>query len=729
MEDEDEDLKRAIALSMADGEAQSSAPREPILIEDSDDEDLKQAIALSLQGYNADKPSTEASNSVAMQASQSVNMSHNATTGHASSCTQPNATGLAGLDRIAMEQERLARVSARTCKRQREISPPALSRPSKVTRTLGTRDIGNVAICEAQTGSDQATRSAATIADGIGKTAAEVATTAAATTTAESMSLPVSDGRISYPDGRLFKTWAFRQARTGTEIKIEEVLERRTLKTALLSSFQVDFEWLFTKLDTQRTNFQFVLSEKDATRRAALKADLESLGPNVKACFPPLEGNANCMHSKLMLLFHPDKLRVAVPSANLVPYDWGEGGIMENTAWLIDLPRLEEGIDHEETPFLDELRYFLTKQGLSDTVLRSLDRFEWKGTSKYAFVHSITGPSYGKSMPRTGLMGLSTAVKRLCLTASDAHVDMAASSIGALNSKQLSLLSAASRGSLSVTSSADGTVTSLPPVPDFDPSRFRLYYPTHDYVKTSEGGIPSGGTIWLKRAHYTRPTFPTTVFRQYISTRKGLLSHCKLIFVRGTNVQGPVAYLYAGSANASESAWGTIVSDNKPGPKRGQVRITCRNWEAGVLIPVLGGPSSVSADGAVSKSGAAAATDDVKDVVSDGVEDKAPDAGNEAGLDREIEEEEETASNASTATDDNEDGNQPIEQAPQTSQTAQPAQRAHTAQVPDWEVFKPTIDGPFKVPSDPIGDNEPWYCEESVYGRGRMAMGGDEEEE
>jgi hypothetical protein len=37
------------------------------------------------------------------------------------------------------------------------------------------------------------------------------------------------------------------------------------------------------------------------------------------------------MHSKLMLLSHPSYLRIAVPSANLVPYDWGEaGGVMEN---------------------------------------------------------------------------------------------------------------------------------------------------------------------------------------------------------------------------------------------------------------------------------------------------------------------------------------------------------------------------------------------------------------
>ncbi len=44
------------------------------------------------------------------------------------------------------------------------------------------------------------------------------------------------------------------------------------------------------------------------------------------------------MHSKLMLLFHSEYLRIVVPSANLVPYDWGENnGVMENVS--SELPR------------------------------------------------------------------------------------------------------------------------------------------------------------------------------------------------------------------------------------------------------------------------------------------------------------------------------------------------------------------------------------------------------
>ena len=47
-----------------------------------------------------------------------------------------------------------------------------------------------------------------------------------------------------------------------------------------------------------------------------------------------MEGQINCMHSKLQLLSHPTHLRVVVPSANLVPYDWGETGVMENVSPL-----------------------------------------------------------------------------------------------------------------------------------------------------------------------------------------------------------------------------------------------------------------------------------------------------------------------------------------------------------------------------------------------------------
>ena len=75
---------------------------------------------------------------------------------------------------------------------------------------------------------------------------------------------------------------------------------------------------------------------------------------NVRLCFPSMEGQITCMHSKLMLLAHPGYLRVVVPTANLVPYDWGETGVMENSVFLVDLPRLPKG----QTTELEDMTFF-----------------------------------------------------------------------------------------------------------------------------------------------------------------------------------------------------------------------------------------------------------------------------------------------------------------------------------------------------------------------------------
>jgi hypothetical protein len=56
----------------------------------------------------------------------------------------------------------------------------------------------------------------------------------------------------------------------------------------------------------------------------------------VELCFPNMAGQINCMHSKLLLLFHTGYLRVVVPSANLVKFDWGDmDGVMENVRILL----------------------------------------------------------------------------------------------------------------------------------------------------------------------------------------------------------------------------------------------------------------------------------------------------------------------------------------------------------------------------------------------------------
>lgn len=116
------------------------------------------------------------------------------------------------------------------------------------------------------------------------------------------------------------------------------------------------------------------------------------------------------MHSKLQLLKYEDYLRIVVPSANLVSFDWGETGDMENVSlnlpvlfkarklltghsqilFIIDLPALDEpDVTRALTPFGEELLYFLKAKQLDDGLIKSLKKYDWTETKRYGFVHSM----------------------------------------------------------------------------------------------------------------------------------------------------------------------------------------------------------------------------------------------------------------------------------------------------------------------------------------------------
>ena len=73
-----------------------------------------------------------------------------------------------------------------------------------------------------------------------------------------------------------------------------------------------------------------VMEAKTDELRQQMLRETEHMRSYLRLCFPPMYTPINCMHSKLMLLFHEKKLRIAVPTANLLNFDWGETGKMEN---------------------------------------------------------------------------------------------------------------------------------------------------------------------------------------------------------------------------------------------------------------------------------------------------------------------------------------------------------------------------------------------------------------
>lgn len=104
---------------------------------------------------------------------------------------------------------------------------------------------------------------------------------------------------------------------------------------AVLSAFQWDIDWVLKKLPLKTIQkLVMVMHAKEEQDRSYKAQELGGL-PKTTLVLPPMQGQVSCMHSKLMLLFHMSGnqrwLRIAIPSANLTDYDWGElGGVMEN---------------------------------------------------------------------------------------------------------------------------------------------------------------------------------------------------------------------------------------------------------------------------------------------------------------------------------------------------------------------------------------------------------------
>ncbi|QPG95758.1 hypothetical protein C2857_001963 [Epichloe festucae Fl1] len=405
------------------------------------------------------------------------------------------------------------------------------------------------------------------------------------------MKLPTSQSLnhalVPYPDGIVKRTWARGYDRSNDDIKIEEILQRDKLLLALFSSFQWDEPWLLGKIDLSRTKVILAAFAANESQKEAMRRNAPG---NIKFCFPEMHGPGS-MHSKLQILKFPNYLRIVVPTGNLVPYDWGETGVMENMVFLIDLP-LSNSANKSPTStlFCTHLQLYLQAMGVEDGTITSLSKYDFTKTANLGFVYSIPGGHVNSSLSQIGFAGLGTTIAALGLaTSKPIEVEYACASLGAIKYDLVQSVYNACQGTvdkdLLKRNQNTGSENEQPVAPQLQ-QHFRIYFPSHKTVKSSRGGKNAAGTICLQEKWWHASTFPKELMRDCVNTRSGLLMHSKLILVHQTGTTAvdtseKPAWAYVGSANLSESAWGRVVRDKASG----QQKIMCRNWECGVVVP------------------------------------------------------------------------------------------------------------------------------------------------
>ena len=492
--------------------------------EEAEEEEIKLAIARSLQDKNtlSDPGTSREIIDLLTDDEPEIVKDRSRNTQSTDVVVSDQKPGILGLDRKAMELERLAR--------KRKASISLLPRPFR-TATKSTH--GNPELLTSPPDIFLSQRSH---------------TSKDSAVTTPLLEIPIKGP--SFPSGTVKKTWAYGYPRH-EDIKIEEVLDRDNLTLAVLSSFQWDVEWILGKIDRGTTKIVFVMQAKDEVTKRQYAQETANM-TNFRLCFPPMEGQVNCMHSKLMLLAYPSHLRIVVPTANLTPYDWGETGVMENMVFIVDLPRLTGTRATPETLtfFGKELLYFLQAMGLQQDIVSSIFNFDFSKTKDLAFIHTIGGAHVGESEPwrRTGYCGLGRAVKQLGLSNDkELYIDFVTSSIGAINVDFLAILYLAAQGddglkeykwrTDSVTKTqADkkGTKSTriVQPIPkgfyEALEEKFRVFFPLEETVKKSRGGVACGGTICFASRWYNAGVFSQKILRDCKSRRKGLLMHNKV---------------------------------------------------------------------------------------------------------------------------------------------------------------------------------------------------------
>lgn len=379
-----------------------------------------------------------------------------------------------------------------------------------------------------------------------------------------------------HPKGIAFKTHVQGRDDARTISFAELISPSSELESALLSSFIWDFDWLFPHFETRRTKFQLVMHAKSELERANIRKDWAGV-PNVRLTFPPMEGNVNCMHSKLMLLFYKNnatsgkndrrdtestcrqRCRIVIPTANLVDFDWGVGGFMENTAWMIDLPPKDTSprTAFAETKFQQSLKQFLKAQTVPEDVLLKLDEFDFTETTTYGFVHTIGGTHSGQAWKTTGLCGLGRTIAELGLaTEGPIQMDYVTSSMGSLNNEFMSSMYLAAQGDDGVTEFARIAQKLNPGNRHTEwQEGFRVYFPSENTVRKSRGGAHKAGTICFSAKWWETSKFPRSNVRDCVSAREGLLMHNKVCTSRSLQHTNSYWFIRLSNLSLTCSIW------------------------------------------------------------------------------------------------------------------------------------------------------------------------------
>ncbi|EJD52434.1 phospholipase D/nuclease [Auricularia subglabra TFB-10046 SS5] len=593
--DEDAQLAAAIAASLEDAK-----PKPETIVIDSDSEqgdpdaqfqrDMEAAIKASQESQGASSSSTQPAEPVA--------------SGAVTPAPAPASNFLA--ERRKMEAERLARqkrlrgdvnASANGSDEDMDDAPP----PAKRQATAASRAIAS---------SNRYASLSSVTNNGNGSSSADV-----------------NSASNLYWDGELRPTanmhWDA-DKQNGPAFRLSQIIGNKDeLQLVVLSSYSNDIPWLLTMFpDT----VPVILVNHPVTPDGN---DLTYLSTNFVLVTPSMQQDSGAMHIKLMLLFYKSgRLRVAIPTANFIQYDWRD---IENAVWLQDIPKRDAPTPFAKLPkeldfaaqLVDTLRALNVGRAVESQMqngfappLRALDELRmWWDWSKVTarLVPSLKGSHEG--WPRVTRVGHTSLLKALRDLGADTPgsckllLECQGSSIGQYTRRWTHQFYRSARGEPSEKFSWIAKQSAFDNLP-YPP--IKIIFPSLRTVEESVLGKPGGGTMFCDPKTWKAPKFPRENFFDSNSKRGRVLMHTKMILgiferdtmftAKGKRRDDPydtdddevtivepkstkkreklAGWLYVGSHNFTPAAWGHL-SGSSITPI-----LSIRNYELGVVLPI-----------------------------------------------------------------------------------------------------------------------------------------------
>ncbi|KAF4611889.1 hypothetical protein D9613_003755 [Agrocybe pediades] len=569
MSNEDDDLARAIALSLEE----SQRNKQPALVNlDSDEDEDTEEARFQAELQEAIRVS---------QAAAEKNPRPTAQKSTAGSSTQPSQPGKSSdqptgpvssflSERAKLEKERL--------ERQKRLRPPSPVAAAEST-TEGESDEEEPPAKRHKVSSSNVSHTRSNI-HGISSSSASTS----AIPTAEQL----------FWQGELRQT-ATRNAEPRKDgqptFRLTDVLGKTSeLAFAIMSSYALDFPWIYQFFEPSVP--VIMVAQPDASGEATIKNVL----PNWIRTTPFLRGGFGCQHMKFML-----------------------------SVWLQDIPLRSKPIPHDPNPKLDDFAAVLQRMldkinvkpalaamikdnvnSLAYLPLKSIEelRQKWDWTNvKVHLVASIAGKHEGwDKVIQTGHPRLLAAVRKMGMrtgrsqSAKDVVLECQGSSLGLYTTQWLNEFHYSARGE-SAEDWLDGPKKAREKLPL--PS-VKIVFPTKATVQKSALGEQGGGTIFCRRKQWSGKNFPRHNFYDSKSKAGPVLMHSKMIIamLKENNnkftakkhqpsdseddeievVEPGVGWAYVGSHNFTPSAWGTL-SGNAFNPI-----LNISNYEVGVVF-------------------------------------------------------------------------------------------------------------------------------------------------